>query len=261
MEKTDLQQKAADLLWKAEITHSAIDPLTDLIPELHVSDSYVVQLLNINRKLNSGRSICGHKVGLSSKAMQKLMGVDEPDYGHLLDDFFYNNGETIQTKKYFIPRVEVELAYVLGKSLPAPNCTVKDVIDATEYIQPALELIDSRIRDWKIKLVDTISDNASSAGLILGGQKKDPKIITPKLIGANLSKNGKIIATGTMGGVLNDPTIAVAWLANKVHQFGVTLEAGHIILPGSCTKAFDVLPGDHIVAAYDGLGKIEVGFS
>ena len=158
MEKTDLQQKAANLLWKAEITHSAINPLTDLIPELHVSDSYAVQLLNINRKLNSGRSICGHKVGLSSKAMQKMMGVDEPDYGHLLDDFFYNNGETIQTKKYFIPRVEVELAYVLGKSLPAPNCTVKDVIDATEYIQPALELIDSRIMllGWPIRSISLV---------------------------------------------------------------------------------------------------------
>ena len=261
MEITDLQQKAADLLWEAEMTHSAIDPLTDLIPELQVSDSYAVQLININRKLNSGQSIRGHKVGLSSKAMQKMMGVNEPDYGHLLDDFFHSNGDTIPTGKYFIPRIEVEIAYVLGKPLPASNCTVEDVINATEYIQPALELIDSRIKDWKIKLVDTISDNASSAGLILGGQKADPKIITPKLIGANLSKNGKIIATGAMGGVLNDPTIAVAWLANKVHQFGVTLEAGHVILPGSCTKAFDVLPGDHIIATYDGLGKIEVGFS
>ena len=261
MERTDLQQQAADLLWEAEQTHTAIDPLTELLPDLRVSDSYTVQLINISRKLDIGRSIKGHKVGLSSKAMQKMMGVNEPDYGHLLNDFFYKNGDTINTRKYFIPRIEVELAYVLGTTLPAPNCTVKDVLNATEYIQPAIELIDSRIKDWKIKLVDTISDNASSAGLIMGGDKVKATDFSPRLVGANLSKNGEIIATGAMGGVLNDPTIAVAWLANKVHQFGVTLEAGHVILPGSCTKAFDVNPGDQVVAEYDGLGKIDVGFS
>ncbi len=261
MSNTNLQQKAADLLWQAEQSHIAIDPLTETLPELQVSDSYEIQLKNINRKLKSGREIIGHKVGLSSKAMQKMMNVDEPDYGHLLDDFLYHNGDTIPVEKYFTPRVEVELAYVLGKSLPAPNCTVEDVLDATDYIQPAIELIDSRIKDWKIKLVDTIADNASSAGLILGGEKVKPQNILPRLIGANLLKNGIIVDTGAMGGVLNDPTVAVAWLANKVYQFGVTLEADHVILPGSCTKAFDVVPGDSIVATYDGLGKIEVGFS
>jgi len=254
-------QKGADLLWKAEKNFVPINPLTQTIPELDILDAYSIQLINIKRKLDSGRLIRGHKVGLSSKAMQAMMGVDEPDYGHLLDDFFYFNGDTIQSGKFFTPRIEVELAYVLGKTLPAPNCTIKDVLDSTEYIQPALELIDSRIKDWKIKLIDTIADNASSAAIIMGGEKAKPYKISPRLIGANLIKNGNIISTGAMGGVLNDPTIAVAWLANKVHQFGVTLKEGHVILPGSCTKAFDVQPGDQVCAHYDGLGKIEIGFS
>ncbi len=261
MDEFSLIEKGADLLWQAEIDHSSIQPLTQTFPQLDVLDAYSIQQLNIKRKLKSGQMIKGYKVGLSSKAMQVMMGVDEPDYGHLLDDFFYNSGDTINTSKFFIPRIEVELGYVLKKSLPVPNCTVKDVIDSTEYIQPALELIDSRIKDWQIKLVDTISDNASSAAVIMGGEKTSPSNISPRLIGANLIKNNEIIATGAMGGVLNDPSIAIAWLANKMHQFGVTLDEGHIILPGSCTKAFNVQSNDYVCAEYDGLGKIEIGFS
>jgi len=250
----------ADLLWEAEKYKQAIDPITKLYPKLKINDAYEIQLKNIKRKISSGSIIQGHKVGLSSKAMQKMMNVNEPDYGHLMDTFFHKSGSTINVSDYFAPRVEVELAYILGKTLPAPDCTVEDVLRCTKYIQPAIELIDSRIKNWNIKLVDTIADNASSAGVILGGEKTDLVSCSPRLIGANLEKNGKIVDTGAMGGVLNDPTIAVAWLANKVYKFGVTLEAGHIILPGSCTKAFDVKKGDHIIARYDGLGKIEVRF-
>ena len=261
MANTSLIVKGADLLWQAEINHSSIQPLTKTIPQLDILDAYSIQQINIKRKLKSGQVIKGYKVGLSSKAMQTMMGVNEPDYGHLLDDFFYHTGDTIQTNKFFIPRIEVEIAYVLKKSLPAPNCTVKDVIDSTEYVQPAIELIDSRIKDWQIKLIDTISDNASSAAVIIGGERTKPSNISLRLLGANLIKNNEVIATGAMGGVLNDPSIAVAWLANKMHQFGVTLDEGHIILPGSCTKAFNVQPNDYVCAEYDGLGKIEIGFS
>ncbi|MBH10545.1 MAG: 2-keto-4-pentenoate hydratase [Candidatus Marinimicrobia bacterium] len=255
-----ITNKVANLLWQAENIKQAIDPITKSYPQLEIEDAYEIQLINIKRKLSSGRKIQGHKVGLSSKAMQKMMNVSEPDYGHLLDNFFYKNDSVINLEDYFIPRVEVEIAFILGKALPAPGCTVKDVIEATEYVQPAIELIDSRIKNWNIKLIDTIADNASSAGVILGGEKTNPKSRSIRLIGANLEINGNIVDTGAMGGVLNNPALAVAWLANKVYQYGVSLEKGHVILPGSCTKAFDVNTGDHIIAHYDGLGKIEVRF-
>ena len=260
MDEMKLTNKVANLLWEAENNKQAIEPITETYPQLEVDHAYEIQLINIKRKLTTGRVIQGHKVGLSSKAMQKMMNVNEPDYGHLLDDFFHKNRSKINLKNYLTPRVEVEIAYILGKALPAPGCTVEDVLNSTEYIQPAIELIDSRIKNWNIKLVDTIADNASSAGVILGGKKTNPTLCSPRLIGANLTKNGEIIDTGAMGGVLNDPTIAVAWLANKVQQFGVALEAGHVILPGSCTKAFDVKTGDHIIAHYDRMGKVEVRF-
>ena len=260
MDEMKLTNKVSNLLWKAENNKQAIEPITETYPQLEVDHAYEIQLINIKRKLTTGRVVQGHKVGLSSKAMQKMMNVNEPDYGHLLDDFFHKNRSKINLKNYLTPRVEVEIAYILGKALPAPGCTVEDVLNSTEYIQPAIELIDSRIKNWNIKLVDTIADNASSAGVILGGKKTNPTLCSPRLIGANLTKNGEIIDTGAMCGVLNDPTIAVAWLANKVQQFGVALEAGHVILPGSCTKAFDVKTGDHIIAHYDRMGTVEVRF-
>ncbi len=166
---------AAELLWAAERDLAPIDPLTETFPGIDVVDAYEIQLINIRRKLAAGARVRGHKVGLSSPVMQQMMGVDEPDYGHLLDSMVLRGGDTpIAAGRYCYPRIEVEIGYVLGAPLPGAGCTEADVLAATEYIVPSLELIDSRISDWRIKLADTIADNASSAGVILGAARRTP---------------------------------------------------------------------------------------
>jgi len=255
------RRTVAQLLASAEQAAIPIDPISPGRPEMDVVDAYAVQLLNIEERLRAGATIRGHKVGLSSKAMQRMMEVDEPDYGHLLSDMFVFESTAIDTSVMCTPRVEVEVAFVLGKRLPAPGCNAADVLRCTEFVCPSLEIIDSRIRDWKIKLVDTIADNASSARVVLGASPTPIAGLDPRTIGAVLRKNGEVIGTGAAGAVLGNPVTAVAWLANKVHTFGVTLEAGHVILPGSCTRAYDAAPGDIFRADFHELGHVSVRFS
>jgi 2-keto-4-pentenoate hydratase len=165
---------AAELLWAAERDLAPVDPLTETFPGIDVVDAYEIQLINIRRKITAGARVRGHKVGLSSPVMQQMMGVDEPDYGHLLDAMVLAEDTPIPAAGYCYPRIEVEIGYVLGSALPGAGCTEADVLAATEYIVPSLELIDSRVRDWRIKLADTIADNASSAGVILGQARRTP---------------------------------------------------------------------------------------
>jgi 2-keto-4-pentenoate hydratase len=254
------RQKAADALWAAEHDREPIGPLTIDYPDIDVVDAYEIQLINIRRRQSEGRLVRGHKVGLSSKAMQEMMGVDEPDYGHLLDDMFVFEDEDVDTSGLCYPRVEVEVGFILGAPLPAPGCNAADVLRATEYVVPAIEIIDSRIRDWKIALCDTIADNASSCRVVLGARATRIDAVDLRTVGATLRRNGTIIATGSTGAVLGNPVTAVAWLANKVHSFGVRLEAGHVVLPGSCTRAFDVAPGDNMRADFDTLGGVSINF-
>lgn len=254
------RQEAADALRMAEETQVAIVPLVQAFPDLSIDDTYAIQLLNIRRRLAAGATVYGHKVGLSSKAMQEMMGVDEPDYGHLLSDMVYPQDAPISTARFLAPRVEVEVAFILGGDLPGEGCTVEDVLRCTAFLAPAIELIDSRIADWKIGLLDTISDNASSCGVVLGAERVKPDELDVKAIDATLDINGTRVAEGRSDAVLGDPTIAVAWLASKVASFGVRLEAGHVVLPGSCTRAYDVQPGDRVVADFSGLGSVSLSF-
>ncbi|MEL6186592.1 MAG: fumarylacetoacetate hydrolase family protein [Myxococcota bacterium] len=255
------RREAAQALATAERERSAIPPLRETYPELDAVDAYEIQLLQIRDKLAAGARVRGHKVGLSSKAMQKMIGVDTPDYGHLLDTMFVDEGSALAAADFCFPRIEIEVAFVLGRELPAPGCSVADVLAATDYVAPSLEIIDSRIDGWNIRLFDTISDNASSARLVLGGTKTKVEDIDLRTLGAVLRKNGEIMETGASGAVLGHPAIAVAWLANTVHSFGVTLGEGHVILPGSCTRAIDVAPGDVIRGDFDRLGHVSVKFS
>ncbi|MFG2675221.1 2-keto-4-pentenoate hydratase [Streptomyces sp. NPDC048445] len=252
--------EAAAVLWAAQRDRTPVDPLTTGYPSIDAADAYGIQLINIRRQLAGGRTVSGHKVGLSSKVMQRMMGVDEPDYGHLLSDMVLPEGTPIATDRYCSPRIEVEIGYVLGRSLPGEGCTTADVLAATEYIVPSLELIDSRIKDWRIGLADTIADNASSAGVILGAARVRPAGLDPAGIAAVLYRDGAEIARGNTSAVLGDPTEAVAWLARTVASYGVTLEAGHIILPGSCTRAVDVRPGEEFRAEFEGLGSVSAAF-
>ena len=254
------RERAAAALWAAECDREPIGPLTLDHPGMDVVDAYEVQLINIRRRLAQGRLIRGHKVGLSSKAMQEMMGVDEPDYGHLLDDMFVFEDDEVDTAGLCFPRVEVEVAFILGAPLAAPGCNAADVLRATQYVVPAIEIIDSRIRDWKIALCDTIADNASSCRVVLGARATPIDRIDLRTVGATLRRNGTVIATGSSGAVLGNPVTAVAWLANKVHAFGVKLEAGHVVLPGSCTRAYDVAPGDNLRADFDTLGGVSINF-
>jgi 2-keto-4-pentenoate hydratase len=263
---TAQRSSAAGLLWAAERDRAPIGPLTQAFPRIDVVDAYEIQLLNIRRKLAAGARVRGHKVGLSSPVMQQMMGVDEPDYGHLLDTMVLAQGASVPAAAYCYPRIEVEIGYVLGASLPGAGCTEADVLAATQYIVPSLELIDSRIRDWRIKLADTIADNASSAGVILGDARRTPAELAAAgvdlaNIDAVLYQGQDEIARGNTSAVLGNPTACVAWLARKVADFGVRLEAGHLILPGSCTRAIDARPGDTFRAEFAGLGTVTTSFS
>ncbi|MGH9094971.1 MAG: 2-keto-4-pentenoate hydratase, partial [Acidimicrobiales bacterium] len=253
-------EQAAAVLRRAQATRTPVGPLSIDHPGMDVTDAYQIQLHNIRVRMAEGHRVRGHKVGLSSRAMQEMMGVDEPDYGHLLDDMFVFEDTAIDADLLIQPRVEVEVAFILGAPLEAPGCNAADVLRATQYVVPALEIIDSRIADWKITLVDTIADNASSGLLVLGARATPIDRVDLRTLGATLRRNGEIIATGSTGAVLGNPVTAVAWLANKVHDFGVTLDAGHVILPGSCTRAYDVSPGDAVRADFDGLGSVAVNF-
>lgn len=245
----------------AERDRVPIDPLVARHAGIDVVDAYEIQLINIRQRLAGGARIVGHKVGLSSKAMQQMMGVDEPDYGHLLAEMQVFEDVPVDTSRYLYPRVEVEVGFVLGKDLPGAECTEADVLDATVAYAPAIELIDTRIKEWKIALCDTIADNASSAGWVLGPERVDPKLLDIQKIDATLTRNGEVVAEGRSDAVLGDPTIAVAWLARKVASFGVRLRGGDIVLPGSCTRAIDARPGDAFHAEFAGLGSVRLNFS
>jgi 2-keto-4-pentenoate hydratase len=251
---------AADLA-QAERSREPITPLTDGNPSIDVVDAYEIQLINIRQRVAEGARVVGHKVGLSSKAMQQMMGVDEPDYGHLLDEMEVFEQTPVKAGRYLYPRVEVEVGFILADDLPGAECTEDDVLAATGAFAPSIELIDTRISDWKIKLCDTIADNASSAGFVLGDARAKPADIDLLGIEAVLRRNGEEVARGRADAVMGNPATAVAWLARSVAGFGVRLRAGHIILPGAMDRAVDARPGDDFRAGFAGLGEVAVSFA
>jgi 2-keto-4-pentenoate hydratase len=251
-------RELADRLRDAERDRRPIPPLVLDRPDLTAADAYAIQLFNIRRRDDL---VVGHKVGLSSAAMQQMMGVDEPDYGHLMAGMRLTEAEPADPGRYCYPRVEIEVAFLLGADLPGADCTERDVLNATEALAPSIELIDSRIREWKISLADTIADNASSAGFVIGAGRVPPGEIDPRGIDAALYRGGEQVARGRSDAVLGNPVTAVAWLARTVAGFGVRLRAGHLIMPGACCRAVDAGPGDEFVAVFDGLGEVSLSFS
>ena len=250
---------AADLA-QAERSREPIAPLTSAYPDIDVVDAYEIQLINIRQRVAEGARVLGHKVGLSSLAMQQMMGVDEPDYGHLLDEMQVFEDTPVKAGRYLYPRVEVEVGFILAADLPGAGCTEDDVLAGTEALAPSIELIDTRITDWKIALCDTIADNASSAGFVLGEARVSPRELDVKSIDAVLTRNGEVVTEGRSDAVLGNPVTAVAWLARKVESFGVRLRKGDIVLPGSCTRAIDARAGDDFVADFAGLGSVRLSF-
>ncbi|AWH91370.1 2-keto-4-pentenoate hydratase [Dietzia lutea] len=250
----------AQRLWGAETDVSPIAPLTDAHPDMNADDAFEIQLVNIRRKLDAGAVVTGHKVGLASKAMQEMMGVDEPDYGHLLDTMEYPEGTPIEAARFCFPRVEVEVGFVLGADIPPEGCSQEEAAAAIEWVVPSIELIDSRIRDWKIKLPDTIADNASSCGYVIGQQRVRLADIDVAAIDATLYKNGEFLASGRSDAVLGNPLNSVGWLASTVAKFGVRLRKGDVILPGTAIRAMDATPGDTFRAEFAGLGDVTMAF-
>lgn len=240
----------------AQRERTPVAPLTDDDPTLTVEDAYAIQLAGVEARRADGALVRGHKVGLSSRAMQRQVGVHEPDYGHLLDDMFAYEDETIDPARFLQPRVEVEPAFVLGRDLSGPGVTIADAVRAIDCVLPALEIVDSRIVDWRVRIQDTVADNASSGALVLGGRPLRLTDLDPRSIAAALTINGEIRQTGSTAAVLGNPVTALAWLANKVGTFGVELRAGDVVLPGSCTRMEPINPGDVIRADFDRLGHV-----
>jgi 2-keto-4-pentenoate hydratase len=258
--KQQTREEIAGALLGAYRSKKPVDPLTGQYDDLTLEDAYQIQLLQVGRWLSDGARVKGHKVGLTSAAMQRQMGVDSPDYGHLLDRMFWLEHEPIPASRFVQPRVEPEVAFVLARPLQGPGVTVADAIAAVGYVLPALELIDSRIRDWKIGLADTIADNASSGGVVLGSTPAALSAVDLRLSGCNLHKNGELAGTGAGGAVLGSPLVSLVWLANTLGARDVTLEAGHVILPGSITASIPVGAGDTVTATFAGLGRVTARF-
>lgn len=235
-------------------------------PEITIDDAYAIQKEWVAHKIAEGRKLIGHKIGLTSRAMQVSSNITEPDYGALLDDMLFEEGSDIPFERFIVPRVEVELAFILGKDLTGPNCTIFDVLDATDYVIPAIEIIDARLHNVDPntqitrKVFDTISDNAANAGIVLGGRAIKPNDMDLRRIAAILYRNGVIEESGVSAAVLNHPAKGVAWLANKLHPHGVALKAGQVILGGSFTRPVAARPGDTFHIDYDQLGSVAFRF-
>lgn len=257
----DSVEKAARTLLDAYASRTPVAPLTATYSPISVDDAYAIQLAQVTAWTSDGAVVKGHKVGLTSAAMQQQLGVDQPDFGVLLDRMFLPEGAVADITRFLQPRAEPEIGFVLRKSLSGPGVTVAEAVAAIDFVLPALEIIDSRIADWKITLPDTIADNASSGGLVLGSRPVRLEDLDLALTGCLLHRNGRLAGTGAGGAVLGSPVNALVWLANVLGERGAGLEAGQVILPGSVTAAIPINPGDTISATFDRIGTVSITFS
>ena len=257
----------AKRLHKAEKKRQQVDATTVSHPKMTIDDAYKIQKNWMDIKKKEGRKVVGHKIGLTSRAMQKNMGIDEPDFGTLLDDMVFEEGSTINSADFLDPKIEVELAFILNKELKGENVSVTDVLNATDYVVPALELIAARSyrlnpkTGYRRTVRDTISDNAANAGIILGGRPMRPDDLDLRWVGAMMSRNGVIEESGVSGAVLNHPAKGIAWLAKKYAPLKLSLKPGQIILAGSFTRPVDIMSGDTFTVDYGKMGSISVYFS
>lgn len=256
----DAIAQAADALLRAYETHEPIDPLTPLFTDAPLSVAYEIAQAQVQAWEKSGDTVKGHKIGLASRAMQRQARVTQPDFGQLTSSMFFLEHQPIPAGTFIQPRIEPEVAFVLGRPLRGPGVTVAEAAAAVDFVLPALEVVDSRIRDWKIGIFDTVADNASSGGVVLGSQPVALADIDLRLAGCTLHVNGDLVDTGAGGAVLGSPLNALVWLANTVGPLGVSIEPGHVVLPGSMTKAVTLDPGDTVVASVAGLGSVTAQF-
>ncbi len=253
-------QAKADALHRALLDRTTIAPLTETDPGITVDDAYRIQLRMVQHRLDAGEKVIGKKIGVTSKVVMDMLGVNQPDFGYLLSGMAFNEGEPIDTTKLIAPRAEAEVAFVLARDLEGPGVTAADVIRATDFVMPCFEIVDSRIRNWEIKIQDTVADNASCGVFTLGGTCKSPRDLDLALAGMVLEKNGEIISTSAGASVQGSPVNAVAWLANTLGRLGISLNAGDVILSGSQSPLVPVTAGDNLHASVGGLGSTFVRF-
>ncbi|MDL2323707.1 2-keto-4-pentenoate hydratase [Ruminococcaceae bacterium OttesenSCG-928-A16] len=251
--------KYAGMLYDAERTRQAISPLTAMDATLTVDDAYAIQLENVNRVTGLGQVISGKKIGLTSPGIQQQLGVNEPDYGHLFASMDCADGN-VPTDALMQPKIEGEIAFILKEDLVGGEVTADDVRAATDYVVAAFEIVDSRVADWKIKLIDTVADNASSGRYVLGSHKVQLNEVDLPAVPMKLTKNGELVGEGTGAAVLGDPALAVAWLANRLWSYGVQLKKGEVILSGAFSAAPPATKGDVFKADFGPLGTVEAKF-
>ena len=250
-----------DELYEAWLARSTVQPLLAREPEITIEDAYKIQLRMIERRVQAGEKIVGKKIGVTTKPVQDFLGVFQPDFGQLTSGMVYQEGEDIDLGKLIQPKAEAELAFVLKEDLIGPGITAMDVIRATDYVSPCFEIVDSRITDWKIKIQDTVADNASCGVYVIGKTKGDPRKLDITLAGMVLEKNGELFSTSVGAAVQGSPANAVAWLANTLGGLGIPFRAGEVILSGSQSALIPVVDGDELVCTVGGLGSCRVKFS
>jgi 2-oxo-hept-3-ene-1,7-dioate hydratase len=253
------RNKAVDILERAFRERKQATQLSTTWPDITIEDAYGISTLWAKRRMAAGAKLIGHKVGLTSKAMQRSSNINEPDFGYLFDDMMIHDGGKVEHASFCRPRVEIELAFVLGKRLMGPGVTLTDVLSATDYVVPALELVDARVQDPR-KIFDTVADNAAAAGIVLGGRPVRPMDVDLRWVGGIMYVNAEIEETGIAAGVLGHPAMGVAWLANKLGSLGTAMEPGHIVLAGSFTRVVFPKKGDTLHADFGPLGGISVQY-
>lgn len=233
---------------------------SEMYPDIEIGDSYAISSMLANKRVAEGAKIIGHKIGLTSKAMQAASKIDEPDYGYIFDDLLIENGDQVPFEDFCIPRVEPELTFILKEPLKGPNVGLIDVMRATEYVVPSIEIIDARVTEPR-RIFDTVADNGAAAGLILGDRPMRPDDLDLRWVGAIFHRNSEIEETGIAAGVLGHPALAVAWLANKLAPFGTVLEPGHMMLSGSFTRPVWAAKGDMLMTDFGPMGTASVQFT
>ena len=249
-----------DELFQALTTQTMIEPLTNRHAEITIENAYNIQQRMIERRVQAGERIIGKKIGVTSFAVMNMLGVYQPDFGYMLDGMLYNEGESIDMAKLIQPKAEGEIAFILKKDLLGPGITNAQVLAATECVMPCFEIVDSRIRDWKIKIQDTVADNASCGVFVLGDQAVDPRKLDLALCGMVLEKNGEIITTGSGAAALGSPVNAITWLANTMGALGIPLKAGEVILSGALAAMLPAKAGDNFRVSIGGLGGCTIRF-
>src|SRR5882724_19189 len=254
------RSEAARILVAAEQSRQQAGQLSSRWPSITFDDAYAISSEVNKHHLPAGAKLIGYKVGLTSKAMQRSSQIDEPDYGFLVDRMMIPDGGKVRREDYCVPRIEVELAFVLGKSLKGPGIGIVEALNATDYVIPAIELVDARVKDPR-RIFDTISDNGAAAGIVLGGRPIKPNDVDLRWTGCILYKNAEIEETGLAAGVLGHPALGLAWLANKFGHQGVTMEPGHVVLTGSFTRVAFAQKGDTFHADFGALGGVGLQFT